>query len=52
MGEENKKEKIYWCQCYDVNQKIAEKNIGKANTKDTGMVCSKCERKIFEETKK
>lgn len=51
MKKENKKEKSYWCQCYDVNQKIVEKNIGKADTKDVGMVCGKCGYKIFEEIK-
>ena len=50
--KEDKKQKIYWCQCLDVNQQIAkitEKNI---KDRDTGKICGKCGGKIFEITTK
>ena len=50
--KENQKQKIYWCQCFDVNQRIAKISEKIIKDKDTGKTCSKCGGKIFEATKK
>jgi len=46
---ENSKQKVYWCQCLEIQKQVAEKMKGKIiSEKDTGEVCHKCGYKIFE----
>ncbi len=44
-----KNEKIYWCQCYNVNKNIAGRIGNKSKSKDTGSICPICGKKIIEE---
>ena len=48
-NREKAKEKVYWCQCFEVNRRLSEQNIGRSITRDTVKICPECGYKIFEE---
>lgn len=46
---ENILQKVYWCQCFEIQKRITEMVRGKAiSERDTGKICNKCGYKIFE----